>query len=1172
MKVKQSSKKFLRATLVLSLFISVFQNINIAHADGNGLQWFWRTDSGATTGSTYSQGQLTEFNATVQNYCSSQTGGNGSVNGSIAGGIAWGWGSGGPANCTSDGFTTYGLGYLYAPWTGQYTLCSQSDDGFWLRIDGTDLIKNWVEQGAQTGQGCNDTKIISLNKGQVYSIRTFHHENGGGADMRLLWKYDAMTSYELIPTKFFSTVGNFAANISISTYIPYYGRGNTTYTFGAGTTQTQCDTNQRTLCTYTINTNSSFTPLTYSAVGTWPSILRVNSTNGSIEYNSGGTFVAGTYTLLKVRATDFYGVTYDSNSFSIYVTEPLNPAFGTYTRTANGFTVQITNYDPAFSWAGTATAGGSVSISGSGLVTVSGVASGTNSIATITTTRDGYDGGTAVTASTQSLQAQSITWSPLTSVLVQQSPLTPSTTATVLDGASVSYSITNAGSTGCTINSSSAVLSFIQPGTCVARASAAATSNYASATKDVTFTVGSISANPVSDTTTAGLTTSFSFTTIDTPSATTRSIKWQVASDTVTAAASVSWSDVASGSGYTTTTFTTGTLTSAMNKYRYRAIVTFVSARGTSVETTTIATLTVNPSISITSTQTTITKKYGVAGVTRTITFTGGTDTKTVSASSTSLASGKITFDNSTAKLSIDTGTAVGTYYDTITVADAKGATATYTQVITATVADSLTVQADTLTAMTYSPNGMSINPTSTITGLVSSDIQSAITYTYTSSTLATCAQGGSCNLGDTGPGGGTIFYDAGSTQSWGRYIEASPIDWYTVAKGGNGTENVTWCSNTNYFITGLVDAIGYGLANKQTMAASCDLASGYKNTAPGMLWVTNGGAPGGYNGGGKTDWFLPSLSEMDALNNYSGGSLLPQKYYWIAENTNATISPTPAYSCCSQSWPYRAIGGATKSSAYPIRPMRYVTPDLSLTSYNSTTPPTSAGTYTITPSALILANSVSTSNYSSIVYKFSQFTINKAVQDSLTITSKLGPYNGGTSTLSLTTTGGSDTGTVTYSIVSGGSASGCSVSTNVLSFTSAGTCKVVATKAATLNYLVTFSDTVTITLSQFVSNQPVQTQQYPNQIPINGKNSLDTTTVTIPDVTSVTSTGAGTYTIVGTGFTGVSRVVIGGTEVTISSSNATSINISGAAGLIGPLIIECSDGRMGPVPFWLIL
>jgi hypothetical protein len=691
---------------------------------------------------------------------------------------------------------------------------------------------------------------------------------------------------------------------------------------------------------------------------------------------------------------------------------------------------------------------------------------------------------------------------------------------------------------------------------------------------------------PTDDTSTVGAVDTFTISTSAAPAPLTKSVQWQFTADTTTVNISsiTGWTNVSTGTGFTTDTFTTAALTKSMNKYRYRAIVKFSdTATISSIETSSVVTLTVNDSITISSDTSTITRKYGDSQTVRTITYAGGTTSTGAVGTSTShtintpfgaLANGKIYVDTSTstAKFKVDTGTAVGTYYETITVTDFKGAISSYTQKVVVNPADTLTVQADTLTAITYNPNGMTINPTASYTGLVNSDTQSAITLTFKSSTLASCANGGLCNLGDTGPGGGTIFYDAGSTQSWGRYIEASPIDWYTVAKGGNGTENVTWCSNTNYFITGLVDAIGYGLANKQTMAASCDLASGYKNTAPGMLWVTNGGAPGRYSGGGKTDWFLPSLSEMDALNNYSGGSLLPQKYYWIAANIDATIAPTPAYSCCSQSWPYRAVGGATKNSAYPIRPMRYVTPDLSLTSYNSTTPPTNAGTYTITPSTLVLANNVDTSNYVSVIYRSSTFTINAGIQDTLTITSKLGSYNGGTSTLKLTTTGGTDTGTVSYAIVSGGSASGCSISTNVLSFTSAGTCKVVATKAATINYLVAFSDTVTITLSAFISHQPVQTQQYPNQIPINGKNALDTTTVTIPDVTSVTSTGAGAYTIVGTGFTGVSRVVIGGSAVTIASSTSTTINITGASGLTGPLIIECSDGRMGPVPFWLIL
>ncbi len=37
---------------------------------------------------------------------------------------------------------------------------------------------------------------------------------------------------------------------------------------------------------------------------------------------------------------------------------------------------------------------------------------------------------------------------------------------------------------------------------------------------------------------------------------------------------------------------------------------------------------------------------------------------------------------------------------------------------------------------------------------------------------------GGPCAVGDVGPGGGTVFYDAGTTQSWGRYLEAAPTDY----------------------------------------------------------------------------------------------------------------------------------------------------------------------------------------------------------------------------------------------------------------------------------------------------------------------------------------------------------------------------------------------------------
>ena len=73
----------------------------------------------------------------------------------------------------------------------------------------------------------------------------------------------------------------------------------------------------------------------------------------------------------------------------------LTPAFGTPAGKIDGFTVQITNYDAAYTWAGISSESGTVVVSGSGLVTVSGVPSATNSTATITTTRTGYVEGTA---------------------------------------------------------------------------------------------------------------------------------------------------------------------------------------------------------------------------------------------------------------------------------------------------------------------------------------------------------------------------------------------------------------------------------------------------------------------------------------------------------------------------------------------------------------------------------------------------------------------------------------------------------------------------------------------------------------------------------------------------------------------------------------------------------
>jgi hypothetical protein len=68
----------------------------------------------------------------------------------------------------------------------------------------------------------------------------------------------------------------------------------------------------------------------------------------------------------------------------------LTAGSGNHFPTSDGFTFNIPNYDGNYTWSGTATNGGIVTINSSGLVTVTGLARGTSSTVTITSTRTGF--------------------------------------------------------------------------------------------------------------------------------------------------------------------------------------------------------------------------------------------------------------------------------------------------------------------------------------------------------------------------------------------------------------------------------------------------------------------------------------------------------------------------------------------------------------------------------------------------------------------------------------------------------------------------------------------------------------------------------------------------------------------------------------------------------------
>ncbi len=133
------------------------------------------------------------------------------------------------------------------------------------------------------------------------------------------------------------------------------------------------------------------------------------------------------------------------------------------------------------------------------------------------------------------------------------------------------------------------------------------------------------------------------------------------------------------------------------------------------------------------------------------------------------------------------------------------------------------------------------------------------------------CVPGTSCLIGSTGPGGGIVFFDAGSQQSWGRYLEYAPKDWYgTKYVDYYGTEGKqeTWCNDKHIFTDSIEDnpfdkvipgtEIGAGKANTELMLTGCS----YKPSAASVVRA--------YQGGGMTDWYLPSKAELNELCKYA--------------------------------------------------------------------------------------------------------------------------------------------------------------------------------------------------------------------------------------------------------------------------------------------------------------
>jgi hypothetical protein len=145
------------------------------------------------------------------------------------------------------------------------------------------------------------------------------------------------------------------------------------------------------------------------------------------------------------------------------------------------------------------------------------------------------------------------------------------------------------------------------------------------------------------------------------------------------------------------------------------------------------------------------------------------------------------------------------------------------------------------------------------------------------SNATLTCAQGGTCVVGNTGPGGGIVFYVQTATAAapW-RYLEAAPNTW----SGGVEDPAIAWCSLANDEVRLLTTGTQLSI---QTLTA---IGSGFRNTKMMLGTCTFGAAnmAASYNGGGKSDWFLPSKGELNAL--YSAKATIggfQESFYWTS-------------------------------------------------------------------------------------------------------------------------------------------------------------------------------------------------------------------------------------------------------------------------------------------------
>lgn len=214
---------------------------------------------------------------------------------------------------------------------------------------------------------------------------------------------------------------------------------------------------------------------------------------------------------------------------------------------------------------------------------------------------------------------------------------------------------------------------------------------------------------------------------------------------------------------------------------------------------------------------------------------------------------------------------------------------------------------------------------------------------TATLSPTSVCATALTCAVGDTGPGGGIVFYVSPSffsspgsaCSSACKYLEAAPSGWSTGMAIDPAWQGTTHSSTKDPILRQLNPYPG----TAEVAVSGADgvlIGTGYQNTVDVLNFITKYQDTRGtkqaqlvksYNGGGKTDWFIPSKDELNELYKNRlivGGFSADVTREWSSHYWSSTESGKYFFSFYCQNFISGTVDdNCTRNSYNYVRPIR---------------------------------------------------------------------------------------------------------------------------------------------------------------------------------------------------------------------------------------------------------